>query len=307
MARQNNVFLYGFIENKPRIILNKETHEPISAIGYIHVVRGVREAHDGKKYMKHDHPLIISFEPHVVQKMAEWEENDLVYVKGTIASKKMEKKSFCPNCTDEKGNATENSAPGLLVYVNPIFVKTMKECPNKETALKDVIKSREISNQAIIVGELFKDPSFFKTKNGLFVTQYQLVTDRKFRIRTDDPDIKKDWPWVKSYGEQAIEDKMRLREGSHVIIDGFVQERKVNRKTKCKCCGNIYPWQDRTMELVPFETEYVFGTYKTDKDLEEEKGQKAEEIRDALFNRFSGDEITEDMNTDDLDTEEDTE
>lgn len=304
MARQNNVFLYGIIEKKPRIVLDKETHEPVSAIGYIHVVRGVREAHDGKKYMKHDHPLIVSLEPIVIKHMAEWEENDVVYIKGTIASKKMDKKSYCPNCVDDNGHPTENVAKGLLTYINPIFVKVMKKFPDKESALADVIKAREISNQVIVVGNLFAEPSYFKTKNGLIVSQYQIITNRKFRIRTDDPDVKTDWPWVKSYGEQAIEDRMRLKSGSCVIIDGFIQARKVNRKTKCKCCGKIYPWQDSTMELVPFETEYVQGTYKTDEDLQEEQGQKAEDIRNSLFNHLIKDELTEDMNTDDIDTGE---
>jgi hypothetical protein len=55
------------------------------------------------------------------------------------------------------------------------------------------------------------------------------------------------------------------------------------------------------MELVPFETEYVQGTYKTDKDLEEEEGQKAEDIRNALFNHLIQDDVTEDTNTDDID------
>ena len=58
------------------------------------------------------------------------------------------------------------------------------------------------------------------------------------------------------------------------------------------------------MELVPFETEYVQGTYKTDDDLLIEQGQKAEDIRNALFNHLIKDELTEDMNTDDIDTEE---
>lgn len=303
MARQNNVFLYGFVEKRPRIVVNKDTQEPVSAMGYIHVVRGVREAHDGKKYMKHDHPLIVSLEPQVIKKMAEWKENDVVYIKGTIASKRIEKKSFCPNCRDEHGNATVNSGTGLLVYVNPVFVKHIKSCPDKETAMTDVIKSREISNQVIIVGNLFKEPKYFKAKHGLVITQYQIITNRKFRIRTDDPDIKNDWPWVKSFGEQAIEDRMRLKSGSCVIIDGFLQARKVRRKTKCCNCGQIYEWEDQTMELVPYDTEYVQGTYKTDDDLEAEAGQKAEDIRNSLFNHLIKDEMEDEMNTDDVESD----
>ena len=57
------------------------------------------------------------------------------------------------------------------------------------------------------------------------------------------------------------------------------------------------------MELVPYDTEYVQGTYKTDDDLEAEAGQKAEDIRNSLFNHLIKDEMEEEMNTDDVESD----
>ena len=57
--------------------------------------------------------------------------------------------------------------------------------------------------------------------------------NRKFRIQTDPPEIKTDYPWVKSYGENAKEDKNRLRVGSEVYIDGCLQARSVQRHAFC--------------------------------------------------------------------------
>lgn len=299
MAKQNNAFLYAVIEQKPVIAIDKETKEPTSAMVYVHVIRGVREVKDGKKYIKHDYPLVVSNDKKMIERMAKWKENDMVYIKGVITSKRIAKKSFCPYCTDEEGNATVNVGKGLLLYITPVYVDVMKSFETKEEAIAELMHSREISNQAIVLGMLWNNPAYFKTKHGLIVTQYQLITERKYRIKTDDPDLRTDWPWVKSYGEQAIEDRMRLQKGSLVIIDGFIQARNVRRKTKCACCGEIYEWNDRTMEIVPFDTEYL-KNYKTDQILEDEEGQKAEDLRQALFGHLIKDEVTEDMNTDDL-------
>ena len=298
MARQNTVWLYGLIEKRPTI-KRKDDGEFEFANFYLHVVRGVRESHDGIRYMKHDHPLIISMAPKTIEKISELKENDIVMIKGTVSTKGAQKKSSCQNCTDENGKPTVNMGKGLYTYVTPIFVKKIKECPDYETALTEIIKARELSNQVVVTGNLWNDPKYFLTKKGTLIAQYQLVTERKFRVEGDSPDNKADWPWVKSYGDQAIEDRMRLVKNSTIIVDGFLQERKVIRKTKCKCCGLIYPWKDRTMEIVPFETEYV-KDYKTDAMLESESGQKAEDIRNALFKHLIKDELTEDMNTDDL-------
>lgn len=302
MPRQNNAILYAVVEQKPVISINKETDEYVSAMVYVHVVRGVREVKDGKKYMKHDYPLVISSDKKIIEKISKWKENDLVYVKGTVSSKGLMKKSYCPNCTDEEGHATINMGKGLLVYVTPIFVNVMKSFDTKDEAISELIHSREISNQVIVLGSLWNKPTYFKTERGTIITQYQLITERKFRIRTDDPEIRADWPWVKSYGEQAIEDRMRLQQGSLIIVDGFIQARNVRRKTKCKCCQEIYEWNDRTMEIVSFDVEYL-RNYKTDQILEEEEGVRAEDIRQALFNSLIKDELDEDTTSDDLGVE----
>ena len=298
MARQNTVWLLGLLEKKAITTKDKDGEYNFGSC-YLHVVRGVRDAHDNVKYMKHDHPLIVSMNSKIITKMDELNKNDLVMIKGSVTSKSAPKSSFCPYCTDEEGKPTTNKGLGLFTYVTPIFIKKIKECPDYETGLIEIIKARELSNQVVVFGHLWNDPKYYKTKHGTLITQYQLITERKARVIGDELDKKADFPWVKSYGEQAIEDRLRLEKGSAIIVDGFLQERKVTRKTKCSCCGKIYPWEDRTMEIVPFDTEYV-SNYKTDEILEKETGEKAEELRNSLFQRFENDELTEDMNTTDL-------
>ena len=237
MARLNVAHLYGVVENDPHITIDKTTHEPIAAMVYIHVVRGPRSDHSGRKYMKHDYPLVITLDRSMVYEIATWKKNDVITMKGTVSSKHVAKPSYCPTCKDENEQAVENMAQGLLVYITPIYARKIQSFETKQEALSHIIEAKEISNEVYVYGVLTRDPKYFRTKNGTIITQYQIALNRKYRIRTDDPEVKTDWPWVKSYGEQAIEDKLRLQQGSHIIMDGVMQARTVHRKTKCKVCG----------------------------------------------------------------------
>ncbi len=298
MAKQNNVYLYGVIEKLPRIIKDPETDSPTQGISYIHTVRSVRNAHDGRRYVKHDHPLIIAQTEKTINEMATWNENDLAYIKGSLFSKRIEKKTYCPEC---KG---ENYVKGLLSYVAPIFVKKISEKTDLNEAVNNIIKNREVSNQAIIIGNLLNEPSCYQLESGLIVTQYQIITNRKVHVKADEPDVKADVLWVKSYGSHAIEDRRRLTRGSVVISDGYLQARQVRHKTKCQHCGYIYPWIDQAMEIVPFDTEYVQGTFKTDEMLEAEGNGTIEELKANIKEKVEGDKNRFNKHEDILDIEE---
>lgn len=303
MARQNTVFLYARVSKVPKIDRNSETGEYNYGMMYVDVVRGPRDVGDDVNYPKHDHPLIISREKELLDKMAVLKENSIVYIKGVLSTKKMTKRSFCPNCTDEDGNARENLVEGNLVFVTPIYIEHVKDYLEKSEAVEDIVKNREISNQLYVIGDLLKDPKLVTTKKGLRFTQYPIAINRKYTIRTDDPSIKTDWPVVKSYGENALEDKMRLMYQSTVMIDGCLQARRVHRKKKCDFCGEEYTWDDNLMEIVPYAMEYL-GEYKSDDDIEKERQQTAEEYRQMLFDGYKDDITDKESDEFHLDTDE---
>ena len=300
MARQNSVYQYLRVAKPPHVGRNLETGEVTYCMCYGDIIRSVRDAHDNVKYVKHSYPLIMSKNPEIAEKMSKWEENDIVYLKGVISSAMIPKKSYCPNCKDADGMPTANITKGLLVFVNPIYVNTVKHCADKKEGCKELLDNKEVSNQVLIMGTVCSDPKEFVTKKGLAVTQYQLAINRKFHIKSDDPSVRTDWPWVKSYGEQAVEDRMRLMKGSDVLIDGFLQARTIHRKKKCEHCGQIYEWEDRAMELVPYDVEYVKGTYKTDEMLEAENNQKVEDIRQQIYDNLMHDHLEEEEDTEDF-------
>lgn len=299
MARQNIVFLYARVSKLPVLSKDKSTGELNYGMVYVDTVRGLREVDDDVRYVKHDYPLIISREKSILDNIMEWKENDIVFIKGAITSKKITKSSYCPECTDENGNALKNMSLGNLLYITPIYVKKMASYETKEDAVKDIVDNREISNQVYIVGTLLKDPKFYTTAKGVQITQYPIAINRKFTIRTDDPTIRTDYPMVKSYGEQARDDKTFLKYQAEVIVDGFLQARTVRRKQKCSCCEKIYEWKDNAMEIVPYDVEYVSG-YLTKEDVERERQATVEAFKQMLFTSRLKEDIDEDEKSEDF-------
>lgn len=293
MAKVNLSFTYGRVSKKPIIKTDKKNEDNSFAMVYLEVVRGPREVGDDLRFLKHDYPLVIAREKESVEEMSTWEENDIVQIKGVITTKKMEKSSYCPNCTGEDDNPTKNTSLGNILYITPIFLEKIKSYgDDKDGSIKDIVEHREISNQVYLHGTLIREPKIFTTKNKKQITQYPVAVNRKYLIRTDAPEIKTDWPIVKSYGEQARDDKMFLQMGAEIIVDGFLQARTVERKTKCACCGKIYPWKDHAMEVVPYAVEYVSG-YKSVEQVEAEAQKTVEEIKQKLYNDGMCDDFDE--------------
>ena len=315
MARENLVFLTGSVAGTPRVAKNGEDY--IYAMAYVNVARGLREVGDYRKYMKCDNPIIMTRDPDWMKEIGTWKEHDIVHIKGMIACRKIKKTSFCSHCR------TKNQFPGALVYINPIFCEKICHLENDEECLQYLAAHREISNQVFVFGTLCRDPKKMRVKDGLIVTQYQVALNRKYRIKTDPPELKTDYPWVKSYGKNAEEDMKRLHTGSEVFIDGCLQARSVNRHAVCGQaydeygkplffdngmpvmrvdeegnligCGEKYDWKDRALEMVPYETEYISDVY-TDEEIEEtEKKKIAQVLRDKglLIEEQEGENVSE--------------
>lgn len=292
MARHNLVFLLGFVTTIH--IIRPEGADPY-ALCYITVARGPRSVGDHKKHMKMDNPVLMCRDPQILREMEGWQTNDIVEVKGMIAAKNIRKASHCAFCGEK------NAADGVIVYVNPIFAKKRMHFDTQDECLAYLGENQEVSNQAFIFGTLCRDPKKIRPKEGLIVTQYQIALNRKFRIQADAPEIRTDYPWVKSYGENAVRDREYLHVGSQVFIDGCIQARKVNRHTVCAACGQRYDWADKALEIVPFETEYIANFYTEEEVKQAREKIAAEQVRNVLMglkgidpDTLPDDEYTED-------------
>ena len=146
---------------------------------------------------------------------------------------------------------------------------------------------REVSNRMLAFGTLCREPSKHRDKTGPAYAQYQVAINRNFRIKSDPPELRTDYPWVKSYGQNAVRDLQGLHVGSEIFTDCFLQIRKIRRRAVCgqryeengkalfhpdgtpvmyvsedgspSGCGKVTEWNDQAVEMVPYETEYISG------------------------------------------------
>ena len=296
MARQNTIILRGIVNEAPRTGKNKDGSS--YAFVRVTVARGIRETGDGNILLKCYNPMLMTKDEEMVREIETWQKFDIVDVKGTLSSKAIKKSSYCENC------GRKNITMGALVYVHPIFAEKLGHCSTQEECLDYLAAHREISDQAVLIGTLCREPAKVKSKYAYPITQYQIAIMRKYHIREDPPEIRIDWPWVKSYGENAEKDAKRLTTGAEILIDGFLQTRHVERRACCgqdldekghpkkeadgspafiggkdgkrEGCGEQYKWQDSVTEIVPYSVEYLTGQ-KPESEEGDSAGKEAEE------------------------------
>lgn len=305
MARENTARLRGAVIKDPTIV--KKNGEYVYAMVKIAVVRADRYIGDKSEHkIVPDTPLIMTREPETIKEIEKWKTNDIVDVKGVISCKRILKGSHCHHCN------ARNSVMGVLVYVMPIFAEKITELGNPDECKRYLAEHREISNNIFVIGTVVTEPYAVEKIKKIDITQYQIALNRKYRIKEDDPSIKSDYPWVKSYGENALEDRKRLIIGSEVMIDGCLQAREFKREVLCgqkhdafgkavfdsngnpvfdeniNGCGEKYTWYDKALEIIPYTTEYLTG-YMTDLMLGEfnpddvENSENSEDNFEDLF------------------------
>ena len=277
MARHNHVSLYGYVTQNPKIITDEDGNY-LRGQCMITTIRGERSVEDGEMGdFRFDIPILMSRDPDLIAEIATWHEFDMVEVKGNISTKDVKKISTCPNC------GHQNVKMGVLLYVTPIYCGIVEHGNSKEQCEKLLKKKCEISNFCLVAGNLCNNPEFYRYDNGGCQTIWQIAINRKFRVVQDPPEIKTDFPWVRSYGENAESDAKFLVKGASVLVEGFIQTRSFNQNITCEECGEVYQKPDRTMEIVPYSTEYLLGCRTT-----EEIEQMEKAAQDDAFNSIFG-------------------
>lgn len=286
------VHLIGVVQTAPTVQLNDETKIPEMVVLYLMVTTAAR------KYVKWENNQTPQLVPVRVRAtledtaipLAKAKPNDIVFLKGVLSTRNVDKQVRCQNCGEVfsvNGNAEEDGAEdengqsrasGMLTYVTPTAVDVRGMNFSAEEAEKYLISLREMSNEIQLIGNLCADPT--QWENGR-ATAYQLGVNRKFFQRTDDPSIVADYPYIRSYGDQAANDIEALHKSSSVMIDGFLKMRQFNRQSVCPYCGATRNWADYVLEAVPYSVEYL-ANYKTG----EERAAEKQAAIDDSENRF---------------------
>lgn len=250
MARENLVILHGQVRSAPQLTINKEG-VVTKAMFHMRVLRRpTTNAEASGVRLQIDCPIIYTRNPEMMNQVQTLAVGDMVDIRGVISSRECRKSTFCPEC------GHKNIKDGNIVYVTPIYM-CKRENADEAQGLQLLKARAEISNLVNVIGNLCREPSFYVDGNNREYAQYQLAVNRRIRIREDMEEIKADYPWVKTFGKQALEDSKALHIGSSVYINGALQTREIERKCTCEECGHEYTWNDAAAEIVPYYIGYL--------------------------------------------------
>lgn len=250
MARENTVILHGQIQGVPKIYVKEgKPYRGIIIVKTLRRTNGTGGYAGSKLYF--DCPIILTRNEDMIRQFYNFEAGDMVDIKGALSTKEVEKSALCPHCK------TRNVTRGNSVFVTPIFAEKREHALSLEDGLRTLKERSEISNLITVIGTLCRDPEYHKDEKGRDYAQYQLAVNRRLRIREDSPEVKTDYPWVKTFGQQALNDSRALRKSSVVYITGAIQTRDIKRTTVCVICGKTFNWNETVTEIVPYSTEYL--------------------------------------------------
>ncbi len=284
MAQHNAATLYGYLPLDPRIITDEEGN-PIRAEMYITTAIGTRpyKGDDEKNKYNTASVLVRTGREDLIQKMSELRQFDSIFLKGTVTTRNSVKKRKCDGCGQiykvepSNGNGEDVYDTFLSTFISPVNFSLVESANSQEEAQMFIRENRDISNSVILIGNLCSDP--VRKKSGdKKVTIYNLGINRKYYIEDDDPENASDYPFVRAYGRQGHDDGHLLRQGSLVLVDGFIRSRRFTRDVECPYCGRAEKIVDTTSEIVSYSTEYL-ANYLTQKEYDElRKEQNAIEL-----------------------------
>ena len=255
MPRANEVIMTGLIRNKPIIKKDQDTGDLKAAIAEIVIVRGKNSHKTGQQYSVYANPCLITSEIEMIQTIESWRQWDIVLVKGFLGTKRVKKPSSCDSC------GTRNVVYGELGYIQPIFAKVIVHAGSELEAIDQLGRYKELSNRFTSIGNVVHEPKRVTVNTMRYgevkLCQYQIALTRTYHVKSDSPLKRTDFPWVKSYGTNCDEDYYRLQKNSTIYLDGFIQTRRIRRHSVCPVCGSTYDWIDRTLEIVPYRSEYL--------------------------------------------------
>lgn len=261
MARVNYATLHGQVTGDPRLTINNDG-EIKTAMFSMRVMRRpttVNEYIGANIFI--DCPVIYTKNTEMALKIQDLHTGDMVDVTGVITTREVKKSGHCPECSEK------NVVEGNIVFVTPIYICKRENVSDSEGL--ELLKARsEVSNRISVIGNLCREPQYYQDGNGKHYAQYQLAVQRRYRIREEQDEIKVDYPWVKTFGKQALQDAQSLRLGSTVYIDGALQTRKIERTSICAFCGAEYRWEDNAIEIVPYYTGYIKNCMEPETETE---------------------------------------
>lgn len=249
--RENSVWLHGQVYGQPKVFLNKEK-EPVKARFTMRVIRRAKTLNGmPNDDIRLDYIVISTSDlAHIEYCRQNIREGDMVDVCGVYTTHNVTKIFQCPHCE------TNNVMPGVLSYITPLYLCAREQSLSELDGVALLKERNEISNNIFVIGTLMSDVAYYEDDSQKY-SQYCIEIGRKFWIKTDPADLKKDYPYVKSYGILGKRDKEYLKKYDHVHIRGSLATRSFDRKRICEHCGEEFTFRDSTMEIHSYSVDYL--------------------------------------------------
>ncbi len=239
MARENTITLVGEVSKTPTVFFN-ESHQNFRISFVIKTIR---------RNGRIDYPRVNVYgltEEEAKGYFNQMKEGIFVIARGMISTKMVPKKFRCDKCGVIK--ESESLVTEVICYGKPLCLE------GSYTPLQ----LAEYANNLSVIGTVCTDVTGRDGGSGVSLTQYQIAINRKYRVAEHEGVIKSDYPWVKSFGNQADEDLKRLRKSSKIYIAGSLQTREMPRFVICDNCSARIDYTETLAEIIPHEVEYLF-------------------------------------------------
>lgn len=263
MARENYVHLHGMVRTSPKVYIDN-TGEEVKGVVALNVIRRPTKGAGYASKLFFDCPILITKNKDMIKEIRELNMFDMVDIKGVVSTRNMKKSSTCPYC------GKKNFVEGTLTYITPLSVIKVNSVKDENEGFSLLKKRWEVSNELIVIGYLCADPQYYEDEKHISYAHYPLAVNRRYHIKEDADDVRTDYPWVKTYGRQALDDSQRLKKGSLISINGAIQMREIERATVCSECGETYMWPETVSEIVPYYIGYLDNSYKDEFEAEED-------------------------------------
>lgn len=255
MAKENYIFLIGQVLKEPSIKLDDDG-APVRATFQLTTLRRDKYDKAGNFSPKWDKPVILTGVPALIKQIQNISLYDFVEVKGTVTTKDYIRRTVCPHC------GAEQLTNAMMTFINPTYINVREHCESRTAGLSYLSDCAEASNILKLIGRVCRDPEFYTYENGATCCSYPIAVNRKLFIDGSiDEEDHSDYPWVKTFGEQAEEDYAALRMDSLVYVDGYVRTLKRDQQIQCSNpeCGQMYTFPNAILEAIPYSVEYLEG------------------------------------------------
>ena len=252
MARENTIMLVGEVSKAPTVFYN-EVHQNFRMAFAVKTVR---------RNGRIDYPRVNVYgltEQEAKEYFSKLKVGVFLMVRGMITTKLVPRKFKCEKCgviSEAESLITE-----VISYGKPVCLEGKYEAA----------QIAEFANNLSVIGTVCTDVIGRDSGSGVSLTQYQLAINRKYRVAEHEGVIKSDYPWIKSFGNQAEEDLKRLRKSSKVYISGALQTREMSKFLICEHCSSRMDYTESVAEIVPQDVEYLVNCV-----FEEQAGKDGE-------------------------------